>query len=153
MRQKKRKSKITVVPVSEKRVNDYLFDEVMKLLKPGIKAVNKYGSNYVHEKPWTDEMIWSVRIAEDAIYGVGIGAVGRVNTCEHAIRLGLVPKVSATSKCFTSMALYHVFRFARLVQREYVYMKKFEDWINNWMSETVMNSRTLEYKGIAGGKT
>ncbi len=151
MRQKRRKNKLTVVPVSEERESDYLFDEIMKVLEPGVKTVNRYGANYVHENPWTDDCCWDARIARDALYRVGIGAIGRINKCEHAIRLGLLPKVSAPTRCFTSMALYDVYRVARLVQREYVYVRNFEAWINNWMSETVVNSRRLEYEGVVSG--
>ncbi len=148
-RLKKRKTKIVVIPVSKDYEEDYLFDMVFKLLEPGIKTVNAYGINYTHENPWTDEHIWSAKIIEEAVYGVGIGAIGRINTCENAIRLGLKPKVLVTSKCFTSMALYYVFRVARLVQREFVYTKNFEQWINNWISEKVVNSRMIEYEGLS----
>jgi len=151
MRNRKRKKKITIIPVSESRLSDYLFDEVMKILGVATETVNKYGMNYVHETPWSDEFLWNAKTISDAVYGIGIGAIGRINTCEHAVRLGLQPKVNATTKCFTSMALYNVFRVARLIRKEYIYVGKLEDWINNWMSEVVVNSRRLEYEGVRGG--
>lgn len=134
--------KINLMPVAKDSEVDYLISLVLEKLRPVVPIFNSYGKRYDHEEPWKQEY------ADDAkfwLYRVTIGAIGRINTVEDAIHLGVKSKTPAKSRNFTSVALYYVWRIAKQQRRQYEYIRGLNKWTNNYMNKRVPNSRFMEY--------
>ncbi len=134
--------KIVVLPFSKGEEVRYIMRTVLERIKPIRERLDKYGSSYKHDTPWTSKYLCDPKFY---LYRVRIGAIGRITTCEHAIELGTVPKMAANTYHFTSMALYRVFRVARAVQVEVFYTRKLEEAIANMMKNKVSWNRFMEY--------
>jgi hypothetical protein len=134
-------SKINLIPVKPEEEYKWLFDQVMQQVKPVIPWLNKYGDKYEHEVPWEEKFFEAPKYF---LFRVKIGAVGRINTVEDAIRLGLESTISATQIHFTSYALFFIFRIARARRKEHVFIKKLNGWIDNAINNKHPNSRFLE---------
>jgi len=142
-------TKVSIVPVSEDQEVNYYLSRIFKLLGNVRKLIDEYGAKYDHETPWDDSYL------EDPtffLYRAKISAVGRINSCESAARLGLLTKTPADTCHFTSMALYYVFRIARQMKREHGYAKKLEKWMNGFIVDRNSDSRFLEYRKAYGEK-
>jgi hypothetical protein len=127
-----RVDKVKLVPVDEESLHDYMFDQVMKLVKPVAGHLDKYCAPYDHSVPWKREYCQD---AKYWIYRVTIGAVGRIKTTADSIHLGLTPRVNYTSKHFTCSAFFSICRIARQVSRQYKYVGDIETWVGQLMSE------------------
>lgn len=133
--------KINLIPVSSNQEINYLLDKVMKDLKDLRVVIDRYGEKYDHDTPWKKAYLSDSKFY---LYRVQIGAIGRINTCEDAARLGLVAKMPAKTNHFTSNALYYVYRIARQYRRQLLYIKKLNGWLNSFLDGTNVNSRFLE---------
>ena len=136
---------INLMPVAKASEVAHLTKLVLDRLRPIVGIFDSYGKNYDHEEPWKR------KYAEDAkfwLYRVDIGAVGRINTVEDAVHLGVTSKVPAKTRYFTSAALYFVWRIAKQQRRQYEYVRHLNDWTNNHLNKKVPNSRFLEYSGM-----
>lgn len=133
---------VNLLPVAKASEVDYLISLVLEELRPVVPIFNSYGKKYDHEEPWKQEY------ANDAkfwLYRVTIGAIGRINTIEDAIHLGVKSKTPAKSRNFTSVALYYVWRIAKNRRRGYEYIRGLNKWTNNYTNKRAPNSRFLEY--------
>lgn len=137
--------KIKLIPISSVNVEDYLLDLLSEELKDVIDIIDKYGAVYEHENPWlnayfNDPMFY--------LYRVKIGAIGRINCCKDALRLGLIPRVYSNSNSFTSMGLYHLFRIARQTLSKFLHTKNLQNWLNSLIRNKNDYSRYLNYYNI-----
>ena len=119
--------KVRIIPVKETSEVSWLITKIKKEFKDIIPIIDKLGRKYDHEIPWCDRFLAD---AKNALKRVTIGAIGRVNTCEDAIKLGVINKIPAKTHHFTSTALYYMFRIARQKRREVTYIKDLERWLN-----------------------
>lgn len=133
--------KIRIIPVAENSEVPYFTQQLLEYLGPAREMIDKYGANYEHDTPWEENFLHDPKFY---LYRVRIGAIGRVKTCEDAIRLGLIYRLPCHSYHFVSMALYLVFRVARQERRKVVYTKQMEKWINDLLSGAVPNTRFME---------
>ncbi len=134
--------KIVILPIPKREEARFIMDAVLKRIEPVRESIDMYGSKYEHDTPWSSKYLCDAKFY---LYRVRIGAIGRINTCEDAIKLGCVRKVASNTYHFTSMALYHVFRMARSVEREVWYTRKLELWLKNLKDNAVSWNRFMEY--------
>lgn len=123
--------KVRLLPISENSEVAWLIKKVTEELADVIPILDKVGKAYDHDVPWCDRFLMEPKAY---LKRVLIGAVGRINTCEDAIKLGVMYKIPARSAHFTSMGLYNVFRIARQKRREIMYVKDLEKWINSYIT-------------------
>ncbi len=134
--------KIQLIPVVPQDEFDYLVDSVKGYLgKDVIRILDGYSARYVHDVPWKDAFLKDPKFY---LYRVTIGAIGRLQTCNDAIRLGVTKGIPAQSNQFTSTSLYYVYRIARQARRMFLYLKKLEKGLNATLGGRSPNTRMLE---------
>lgn len=133
--------KVKILSFSEEQALSFLLKDIMIRLGSSVQILDNYGADYDHSEPWKKSYFSDPKFY---LYRVRIGAIGRLCTCEDAIRLGLTAKIPAQSYHFVSMALYYVYRVARQVYREYQYIRKVEKWLNVMLEGRQANSRFME---------
>ncbi len=134
--------KITLIPVRPQDEFDYLVDSVKDYLgKDVIRILDGYSAKYVHDVPWRVKFLTDPKFY---LYRVTIGAIGRIKTCDDAIRLGITKAIPAKSNQFTSTSLYYVYRIARQARRMFLYLEKLEKGMNATISGRSPNTRMLE---------
>lgn len=138
-------TKVSLIPFREEDKLEYLTAQVVEKIKPVVKLIDKYGEKYDHEAPWKTEYSEKPKFW---LYRVTIGAVGRISNSSDAITLGLLEKTPAQPRHFTCTALYYIYRVARQVLREYLYLKDLEKWMNTFVNDKNVNSRFLEYYNL-----
>ena len=123
--------KVNLLPVPKRQEELHLLEEVMKEITPIREILNDWGKKYDHEIPWQETFFENPKFY---LYRVTIGAVGRINTCEYAARLGLIDKIPATTHHFTSLGLYLVYRIARQARRRYNYLKRLNKYMQGFIN-------------------
>jgi len=124
-------TKIRIIPVSTDSEANWITNEILKFIGAARKLLDDAGKNYEHDVPWNDNYLQQPK---QYLSRVMIGAIGRINNCESAVKLGLYAKIPARSRHFTSMGLYYVYRMARQRRRDLLYAKKLEVWLNTYLS-------------------
>jgi hypothetical protein len=122
-------TKVRIIPVTSESEVAWLVKLVTTELAAVIPTLDAVGRSYDHEVPWATRYLAD---AKGYLKRVQIGAIGRINTCEAAIQLGVINKIPAKSHHFTSMGLYYVFRIARQKRRAVVYVKELEKWLSTY---------------------
>jgi hypothetical protein len=125
-------------------------ERTLEQLKDAVLILDEYGKAYKHDSPWKDEYFED---PEYYLFRVKVGAIGRINNCRQAALLGAIPRINASTYHFTSMALYYVFRVARLNTRQYKNYRDIEKWIGSLNKKSSANSRFLEYENIGVEET
>ncbi|MBW8002606.1 MAG: hypothetical protein FVQ80_11395 [Planctomycetes bacterium] len=134
--------KITLIPVAPQDEFDYLVDSVKDYIgKDVIRILDGYSARYIHDVPWDGKFLVDPKFY---LYRVTIGAIGRLKTCDDAIRLGIMKAIPAQSNQFTSTSLYYVYRVARQARRMFLYLQKLEKGMNATISGKSPNTRMLE---------
>ena len=140
--------KINLLPVSKERETEYLLGVVMRKVSGIRKIIDDWGKRYEHEIPWEENFLKDPKFY---LYRVRIGAIGRINSCKNAAQLGLIAKIPAKTGHFTSVALYLVYRIARQTRREYIYLKKLNNYMEVWLgekSDIYDNARFINYSNF-----
>jgi len=137
--------KINLLPVAERSEVGYLVDLILSEIGKAREIMDEYGSKYDHDVPWKQAYVGDAKFY---LYRVKIGAIGRISTCRDAVTLGVATKTRALSHHFTSSGLYYLFRYARQQQRKYVYLKKLQGWLTNFLKGDNENSYFINYNSM-----
>lgn len=140
---------VNLVKVSAGNEEDWITKLVEAEVKPVRSILDKFGEKYKHEFPWKDSCLVTPKLS---LYRVGIGAVGRINTCADAIKIGVSTEVPVKSIHFTSSGLYYIFRLTRIYKRQLEMTRSIEKWVNrNFCARRRTNSLRFMNCVDAGG--